>query len=88
MGQRFVGDKPGLIRAIDAKGDRDASFVANVVMTHHGGHMAMLRGILRLLETGHTVRCAQFDIDKLVVDGFVVAWADLEAGERLGRKVS
>lgn len=63
------------------------SFVLNVIFTHHGGKAAYVVGLMRLLELGHSVSCAQFDIDKLVVDGFTVAWADLENAERLSRRL-
>ena len=55
-----------------------ASFVANVIAVSHANPHRKLRGLVALLRRGCDVRCGQFAIDVLVVDGRQIKWADLE----------
>jgi hypothetical protein len=66
-----------LVREIGTHG-RDASFLANVIMCHHRKPVTKLKGLAKLLQTGHEVRTAPFDLSVLVIDGRVASWSDLE----------
>ena len=70
--------KPELYQACSKYGT-DASFVANVIYLHHANSHKKLKGLLKLLENGKSVRTANFDIDILVVDGDRTPWQSLEA---------
>ena len=69
--------KTQALRTIGASGNRDAQFVLNVIQNQHGNRAVMITGLASLLERGHEVRTAQFDIDVLVIDGERAKWSDL-----------
>jgi hypothetical protein len=52
----------------------DAAFVANVILTQHSKPATKLRNVLYLLQSGRSVRTAQFSLDVLLVDGQQVSW--------------
>ena len=68
---------------IDALGDKQASFVANVILNWHSNPQPKLKGLLWLLQRGHEIRIAQYSIDTLVIDGFRCRWQDLEYPQML-----
>lgn len=48
---------------------RNASFVANVILTGHSKPITKLAGLIALLEAGHEVSPAPFCLDRLWIDG-------------------
>jgi hypothetical protein len=66
-----------------AKYGQDAAFVANVISTQHSAPARKLRNVLYLLESGRSVRTAQFSIDTLLVDGIRVPFSALDKLETL-----
>lgn len=56
----------------------DGAFLANVVLGQHSNVSRKLRGLVRLLESGHDVSTGQFSIDVLMVDGQKTPWEVLE----------
>ncbi len=54
------------------------SFLVNVIQNWHGTPCRKLQGLLNLLNAGHEARVAQFDIDRLIVDGEEAAWSVLD----------
>lgn len=58
--------------------DNDAAFVANVIINHHGNAAKKLKGLVKLLIAGSTVRTGQYSIDTLVVNGERQDWTLLE----------
>ena len=67
-----------IYQKIEALGDKQASFVANVIMNWHSNRKPKMEGLLWLLQHGHTARIAQFSIDTLIVDGKQARWQELE----------
>ena len=59
--------------------DLGYGFIANVVLVRHRNPARKLKGLLTLIEEGHTVRLGSFDIDCLVVDGHQRDWNTLGA---------
>lgn len=57
--------------------DRHLSFIANVIMTGGCKVAAKLKSLYALEMAGHQISMAQFDIDRLVIDGRVVTMWDL-----------
>lgn len=60
---------------------RDAgadSFLVNVIQNCHRSPMTKLRGLLNLTRAGHTARTAQFDLDRLLIDGCEASWCVLD----------
>jgi len=48
---------------------KNASFVANVILTGHSKPTTKLAGLVALLESGHDVSPAPYDIGRLWIDG-------------------
>ena len=48
---------------------RNASFIANVILTGHSKPTTKLAGLVALLEAGHEVSPAPYDIDRVWIDG-------------------
>jgi len=51
---------------------------ANLIMLWHARPAKKLRGMLRLVEAGHTVTTARFALDVLLIDGKRAPWSALE----------
>jgi hypothetical protein len=54
-----------------------ASFIANVVLSHHQNPARKLKCMAALIQAGHTVSLGTFSIDTLVIDGRVQPWEAL-----------
>jgi hypothetical protein len=72
-----VVTKKQAYQAIERLNDRSASFVTNIVMCGHKNPAKKLRGILNLLNAGHTVSAGN-TTDHLLIDGVTVSWCVLE----------
>jgi hypothetical protein len=57
----------------------EAGFIANVILGQHRNPSRKLRGLVRLLETGHQVATGPFSIDVLLVDDERKPWNYLES---------
>jgi len=54
------------------------SFLVNVIQNWHRSPYTKLQGLLNLVKAGHEVRTAQFDIDRLIIDGCEASWCVLD----------
>lgn len=57
----------------------ESSFLANVIYTGHRNPARKLKGLVQLLQEGHSCRTGQNAIDQLVIDGKKYDWAVLES---------
>jgi hypothetical protein len=64
-------------KEIQKFGDEE-SFLANVILCHHGRPHRKLHGLRRLLANGHSVKISQFSIDTLLINGKIFPWRKLE----------
>lgn len=64
--------------------DRDAMFIANVIMTSQSKRGTKMKNLLRLMRDGHRVHTAQFDIDRIIVDGCYRYYSYLDNPEPYG----
>lgn len=71
--------KDNLLRRVSNFGP-DASFLANVILTHHARPVRKLKNLLWLLDNRHGCRTGQFDLAVLVVDGKQEPWSILDQG--------
>ena len=62
------------LRALQAR--RDSGFLTNIILTQHRNPARKLRGLLTLLNAGHTVTVGQEG--RLIVNGELRAWVELE----------
>jgi hypothetical protein len=60
------------------KRNKEASFVANVIMNWHRNPATKLKGLYNLLNAGHKVRFPEFSINSLVIDGVSASWIVLD----------
>jgi len=51
------------------RGDREIQFIANVIFCNCSKAATKLKNLIKLLDTGHEVRSAQFDLFRIRVDG-------------------
>lgn len=63
-------------------GDKEASFVLNVVQNWHKNSAGKIKGLRNLITAGHSVRTGQFSIDTLMIDGVQAPWSVLSEWER------
>ena len=59
-------------------GNNDTNFVANVICAHHRNPWKKLRGLVKLVNDGHSVRTGQYALDVLIIDGEKKDWYYLE----------
>lgn len=55
----------------DWKADNDIQFVANVIFCNCSKAATKLKNLIKLLDNGHEVRSAQFDLFKIRIDGWL-----------------
>lgn len=65
---------------------REASFVANVILTSMSKPTMKLRGLVNLLRSGRYVRMPQFSIDHLLIDELRSTWDVLESHAERGQR--
>ena len=63
----------------DKKG---SGYIANLILMHHHNAAKKLKGLVNLLNAGHSVDVAGFSIDTLKIDGHKASWIVLEEWEK------
>lgn len=72
------------IKAIDlyrwgyATPNSPLSFLTNVIQCRHRNPARKMRGLYNLVNSGHQVQVAQFDIDAITIDGVRHPYSELE----------
>jgi hypothetical protein len=70
--------KKEVIRELYRNPDPNIRFVANVILCHHSNPYKKLLGLYALLNKGHYLKCADFNLDVLTLDGYTIEWKKLE----------